>query len=189
MSTCFWSILLGGLALPTICLCKTELALTSLFFSHFWFRFLMVLVCLVFSVFSTMKEYADQTHTTLFGMESFLHYLTFSYNWFQEIFLVVFFGIEYCLRIWSSGCRSKYMGIWGRFRFMRKPICLIGMGWILNWSIISSFLRSDCCVCFAAGLQLWFQWPGICGFFCSRCSVPPGLFVLTDSPFFHSFVP
>ena len=41
---------------------------------------------------------------------------------------MVFFGIEYCLRVWSSGCRSKYMGFWGRFRFMRKPICLIGMG-------------------------------------------------------------
>ena len=28
------------------------------------------------------------------------------------------------------------MGIWGRFRFMRKPICLIGMAWILNWYVI-----------------------------------------------------
>jgi len=45
---------------------------------------------------------------------------------FQEICLVVFFGVEYLVRLWSAGCRSKYMGICGRLRFVRKPICIIG---------------------------------------------------------------
>lgn len=45
---------------------------------------------------------------------------------FQEICLVVFFGVEYLVRLWSAGCRSKYMGCWGRLRFVRKPICIIG---------------------------------------------------------------
>jgi len=44
----------------------------------------------------------------------------------QEIVLVVFFGSEYVVRLWSAGCRSKYMGAHGRLRFARKPISIIG---------------------------------------------------------------
>lgn len=44
----------------------------------------------------------------------------------QEIWLVMFFGVEYLVRLWSAGCRSKYMGFCGRLRFVRKPICIIG---------------------------------------------------------------
>jgi hypothetical protein len=44
----------------------------------------------------------------------------------QEIVLVVFFGVEYIVRLWSAGCRSKYMGLRGRVRFATKPISLIG---------------------------------------------------------------
>ncbi len=40
--------------------------------------------------------------------------------------LVVFFGVEYGVRLWSAGCRSKYVGIQGRLRFARKPISVIG---------------------------------------------------------------
>ncbi|KAK9508568.1 hypothetical protein O3M35_006100 [Rhynocoris fuscipes] len=46
---------------------------------------------------------------------------------FQEICLVVFFGVEYLVRLWSAGCRSKYMGCCGRLRFIRKPICIIDL--------------------------------------------------------------
>uniref|UniRef100_A0A7G3ASL0 IKs producing slow voltage-gated potassium channel subunit alpha KvLQT1 n=1 Tax=Lutzomyia longipalpis TaxID=7200 RepID=A0A7G3ASL0_LUTLO len=45
----------------------------------------------------------------------------------MEIWLVVFFGLEYIVRLWSAGCRSKYMGLWGRLRFIRKPICIIDL--------------------------------------------------------------
>ncbi|XP_043508352.1 potassium voltage-gated channel subfamily KQT member 1-like [Frieseomelitta varia] len=45
----------------------------------------------------------------------------------QEICLVVFFGVEYMVRLWSAGCRSKYMGCCGRLRFIRKPICIIDL--------------------------------------------------------------
>uniref|UniRef100_A0A8B9S1Y0 Potassium voltage-gated channel subfamily KQT member 1 n=1 Tax=Apteryx owenii TaxID=8824 RepID=A0A8B9S1Y0_APTOW len=48
------------------------------------------------------------------------------YN-FHEIVLVVFFGTEYVVRLWSAGCRSKYVGIWGRLRFARKPISIIDL--------------------------------------------------------------
>ncbi|KAH0620962.1 hypothetical protein JD844_021899, partial [Phrynosoma platyrhinos] len=45
----------------------------------------------------------------------------------DEIVLVVFFGTEYVVRLWSSGCRSKYVGLWGRLRFARKPISIIDL--------------------------------------------------------------
>lgn len=41
--------------------------------------------------------------------------------------MVVFFGTEYVIRLWSAGCRSKYMGCCGRLRFIRKPICIIDL--------------------------------------------------------------
>ena len=40
--------------------------------------------------------------------------------------LVVFFGLEYTIRLWSAGCRSKYMGVKGRVKFATKPISIIG---------------------------------------------------------------
>ncbi|KAG7473831.1 hypothetical protein MATL_G00100160 [Megalops atlanticus] len=45
----------------------------------------------------------------------------------SEIVLVVFFGVEYVVRLWSAGCRSKYVGLWGRLRFARKPISIIDL--------------------------------------------------------------
>lgn len=57
-------------------------------------------------------------------------FLTVVYNFLcsgpQEIVLVLFFGTEYVVRLWSAGCRSKYVGIKGRLRFIRKPISIIG---------------------------------------------------------------
>ncbi|KAL8570852.1 Potassium voltage-gated channel subfamily KQT member 1 [Nucella lapillus] len=73
-------------------------------------KFMMVLICLIFSVLSTIEQYTEFANATLFWM---------------EIVLVVFFGMEYVIRLWSAGCRSKYMGMRGRFRFCRKPISII----------------------------------------------------------------
>uniref|UniRef100_A0A3Q0SUB0 Potassium voltage-gated channel subfamily KQT member 1 n=1 Tax=Amphilophus citrinellus TaxID=61819 RepID=A0A3Q0SUB0_AMPCI len=53
--------------------------------------------------------------------------LFFSLSSVNEIVLVVFFGVEYFVRLWSAGCRSKYVGIWGRLRFARKPISVIDL--------------------------------------------------------------
>nr|CAD7194175.1 unnamed protein product [Timema douglasi] len=74
--------------------------------------FMVVLVCLIFSVLSTIDQYSNFANETLFWM---------------EICLVVFFGVEYLIRLWSAGCRSKYMGFCGRLRFIRKPICIIDL--------------------------------------------------------------
>lgn len=74
--------------------------------------FMMVLICLIFSVLSTIDQYTDFANSTLFWM---------------EIVLVVFFGLEYIIRLWSAGCRSKYMSVRGRLRFARKPISIIDL--------------------------------------------------------------
>uniref|UniRef100_A0A667YFK8 Potassium voltage-gated channel subfamily KQT member 1 n=1 Tax=Myripristis murdjan TaxID=586833 RepID=A0A667YFK8_9TELE len=81
-------------------------------FLYHFLVFLMVLVCLIFSVLSTIEQYADFATGTLFWM---------------EIVLVLFFGTEYVVRLWSAGCRSKYVGIKGRLRFIRKPISIIDL--------------------------------------------------------------
>ncbi|XP_029624369.1 uncharacterized protein LOC115203634 isoform X2 [Salmo trutta] len=75
-------------------------------------KFLIVLACLILSVLSTIGQYQALAHGTLFWV---------------EIALVVLFGVEYGVRLWSAGCRSKYVGVWGRLRFARKPISIIDL--------------------------------------------------------------
>uniref|UniRef100_UPI00358EFFA6 potassium voltage-gated channel subfamily KQT member 1-like isoform X2 n=1 Tax=Myxine glutinosa TaxID=7769 RepID=UPI00358EFFA6 len=45
----------------------------------------------------------------------------------METVLVVFFGCEYCVRLWAAACRAKYSGFSGRVRFARKPISIIDL--------------------------------------------------------------
>ncbi|VDM72379.1 unnamed protein product [Strongylus vulgaris] len=73
--------------------------------------FVVVLVCLILSVLSTVEQHSRFAGELLFTM---------------EIFLVIFFAIEYCVRLWAAGCRSKYLGFWGRLKFAKKPISFIG---------------------------------------------------------------
>lgn len=74
--------------------------------------FTLVLLCLILSVLSTVESYSKPASEALFLM---------------EIFLVLFFGIEYSVRLWAAGCRSKYLGILGRLKFARKPISIIDL--------------------------------------------------------------
>lgn len=70
--------------------------------------------------------------------------------------LVVFFGTEYVVRLWSAGCRSKYVGIWGRLRFARKPISIIGE---YAWLCMIAFMQQEFPLCYAvmgvADLCVW----------------------------------
>ncbi|XP_043192966.1 potassium voltage-gated channel subfamily KQT member 1-like isoform X1 [Amphibalanus amphitrite] len=74
--------------------------------------FMAVVICLIFSVLSTIDQYQEFADGTLFWM---------------ELVLVTFFGVEYFVRLWSAGCRSKYRGFLGRIRFARKPISIIDL--------------------------------------------------------------
>nr|CAD2154605.1 unnamed protein product [Meloidogyne enterolobii] len=74
--------------------------------------FSLVLICLILSVLSTVESYSKPASEALFLM---------------EVFLVLFFGVEYSVRLWAAGCRSKYLGILGRLKFARKPISIIDL--------------------------------------------------------------
>uniref|UniRef100_A0A2K5EQY4 Potassium voltage-gated channel subfamily Q member 5 n=2 Tax=Aotus nancymaae TaxID=37293 RepID=A0A2K5EQY4_AOTNA len=39
--------------------------------------------------------------------------------------MIVVFGLEFIIRIWSAGCCCRYRGWQGRLRFARKPFCVI----------------------------------------------------------------
>ncbi|KAI9578040.1 hypothetical protein GQX74_013934 [Glossina fuscipes] len=72
--------------------------------------FLMVFTCLALSVFSTIEEYEKEALYILFRM---------------ELLVVVWFTMEFFLRLWSSGCRSRYQGCIGRLKFLKRPFCII----------------------------------------------------------------
>ncbi|XP_022237287.1 potassium voltage-gated channel subfamily KQT member 1-like [Limulus polyphemus] len=72
--------------------------------------FLMVFLCLVLSVFSTINDYEEVAGAILLRM---------------EIVMIVWFTFEFFLRLWSAGCRSRYQGWLGRLRFLRSPFCVI----------------------------------------------------------------
>ncbi|XP_077374952.1 potassium voltage-gated channel subfamily KQT member 1.1 [Festucalex cinctus] len=74
--------------------------------------FLIVMVCLILSILSTIPRHGKYAFPVLFWL---------------EIFLVVFLGLEYIVRLWSAGCRSIYVGFSGRLRFARKPIIIIDL--------------------------------------------------------------
>eukprot|EP00095_Tigriopus_kingsejongensis_P001269 maker-scaffold149_size310270-snap-gene-1.9 protein:Tk01269 transcript:maker-scaffold149_size310270-snap-gene-1.9-mRNA-1 annotation:"hypothetical protein KGM_04614" len=74
--------------------------------------FVVVFLCLGLSVVSTVEENEFRQEA-----ESILFYL--------EIIIVVWFGLEFLARLWSSGCRSRYQGFFGRLRFIRSPFCII----------------------------------------------------------------
>lgn len=65
----------------------------------------------------------------------------------QEFVMIVVFGLEFIIRIWSAGCCCRYRGWQGRLRFARKPFCVIGESlghaflffWVIN-SLLKGFV-------------------------------------------------
>lgn len=100
------------------------------------FTFTIILLTILFSAFTTMgPDYSHPAKNTLF---------------FIEIFVTIYFFIEYCLRLWSSGCRSAYTGFKGKIKFMLRPIMVIelfafffGVILIIGSSQMLNFSRDD----------------------------------------------
>ncbi|KAF3851866.1 hypothetical protein F7725_005221 [Dissostichus mawsoni] len=76
--------------------------------NYVWF--VLVFNCLVLSVFSTIPAHQDFSSYCLLIL---------------EFVMIVVFGLEYIVRIWSAGCCCRYRGWQGRLRFARKPFCVI----------------------------------------------------------------
>ncbi|CAH8480467.1 unnamed protein product [Schistosoma intercalatum] len=74
------------------------------------FVFASVFGCLVLSVLSTINEYAESAGRVLLYM---------------ELVILFWFFAEYCLRLWSAGCRSRYQTWRGRLHFARRPFCIV----------------------------------------------------------------
>ncbi|KAE8281050.1 Potassium voltage-gated channel subfamily KQT member 5 [Larimichthys crocea] len=72
--------------------------------------FILVFGCLVLSVFSTIPAHQEFSSHCLLIL---------------EFVMIVVFGLEYIIRIWSAGCCCRYRGWQGRLRFARKPFCVI----------------------------------------------------------------
>ena len=81
--------------------------------------FVIVISCLVYS--SILTVYVEQSLTILFWIESVLF---------------VLFLTEYIVRVWSSGCRTKYRGRQGRLLFMRKAMCIVDLCVIIGYAIL-----------------------------------------------------
>ncbi|XP_053776868.1 potassium voltage-gated channel subfamily KQT member 4 isoform X3 [Desmodus rotundus] len=79
-------------------------------FVYHAFIFLLVFSCLVLSVLSTIQEHQELANECLLIL---------------EFVMIVVFGLEYIIRVWSAGCCCRYRGWQGRFRFARKPFCVI----------------------------------------------------------------
>ncbi|XP_038614567.1 potassium voltage-gated channel subfamily KQT member 4 [Tachyglossus aculeatus] len=79
-------------------------------FVYHVFIFLLVFGCLVLSVLSTIQDHQEFANECLLIL---------------EFVMIVVFGLEYIIRIWAAGCCCRYRGWQGRFRFARKPFCVI----------------------------------------------------------------
>jgi potassium voltage-gated channel KQT-like subfamily protein 1 len=90
----------------------------SCFLYHFTV-FVIVIGCLVYS--SILTVYIEQSYSILFWI---------------EFVLFILFSIEYIVRVWSSGCRSKYRGHHGRLLFMRKAMCIVDLCVIIGYAIL-----------------------------------------------------
>uniref|UniRef100_A0A2K6DD13 Potassium voltage-gated channel subfamily Q member 5 n=1 Tax=Macaca nemestrina TaxID=9545 RepID=A0A2K6DD13_MACNE len=90
--------------------CDNKARFLSDFSFLLFYSFLLVFGCLILSVFSTIPEHTKLASSCLLIL---------------EFVMIVVFGLEFIIRIWSAGCCCRYRGWQGRLRFARKPFCVI----------------------------------------------------------------
>nr|AWJ68227.1 putative potassium voltage-gated channel subfamily KQT 3 [Hirudo verbana] len=89
--------------------------------------FLMALLCLLLSVLATVDKYERRASDLLIGL---------------EVMMVIWFTVEFALRVWSAGCRSRYQNLPGRLQFFKRPLCLLDVIVILS-SMTILCIRSE----------------------------------------------
>jgi len=60
----------------------------------------------------------------------------------QELLTVIWFTLEFVVRVWSAGCRSRYRGLAGRVQFIRRPLCIVG-AWGTHRERVAKTLPGD----------------------------------------------
>uniref|UniRef100_H2YDQ6 Ion transport domain-containing protein n=1 Tax=Ciona savignyi TaxID=51511 RepID=H2YDQ6_CIOSA len=83
--------------------------------------FLLVFGCLVLSVLATIPAHMESANQILYIV---------------EVIILIVFGLELGIRIWSAGCRCRYQGFLGRMRFCKKPLCIIDIIVVLSSFIV-----------------------------------------------------
>ncbi|XP_077965129.1 potassium voltage-gated channel subfamily KQT member 5 isoform X4 [Gasterosteus aculeatus] len=95
-------------------------------FIYHAFVFVLVFSCLVLSVFSTIPAHQDfSSYCLLILVTNTTLTAETVTDLAEEFVMIVVFGLEYIIRIWSAGCCCRYRGWQGRLRFARKPFCVI----------------------------------------------------------------
>ncbi|CAG2211116.1 potassium voltage-gated channel subfamily KQT member 1-like isoform X3 [Mytilus edulis] len=84
--------------------------------------FLACVSCLVLSVLATIDDLSTEV------ISDVIMYI--------EPALLIWLITEYIVRIWAAGCRSRFQGRSGRFRFMRRPLCIIDLILIISIVVI-----------------------------------------------------
>ena len=79
-------------------------------FMHRLFTFAIILLTIIFSALTTMEPIKEWSENILF---------------YIELFVTIYFFIEYCLRVWSSDCLPLYRGPAGKIKFIFRPIMVI----------------------------------------------------------------
>jgi hypothetical protein len=79
-------------------------------FIHRLFTFTLILLTILFSAFTTIEPIREWSENILF---------------YIELFVTIYFFLEYILRVWSSDSLRKYKGIKGKISFMIRPIMII----------------------------------------------------------------
>ena len=91
---------------------------TFCFLYHFTV-FIIVISSLIYS--SILTVCTERSQSILFWM---------------EFTLFISFLIEFLIRVWSSGCRSKYRGRRGRLLFVRKAMCIVDLCVLVGYAIL-----------------------------------------------------
>ncbi|CAG2171317.1 unnamed protein product, partial [Oppiella nova] len=69
--------------------------------------FLLVFFCLILTVFSTDKDFEAISWDLMVNIETVM---------------VVWFGLEFCIRMWASSCKCQYQSWQGKFRYIWNPL-------------------------------------------------------------------
>uniref|UniRef100_A0A0K8V298 Potassium voltage-gated channel subfamily KQT member 5 n=2 Tax=Bactrocera latifrons TaxID=174628 RepID=A0A0K8V298_BACLA len=74
--------------------------------------FILIFTCLALSIFATINEYEKEASFSLYRL---------------EVLVVFWLTIEFIVRLWAAGVRSRYQGLLGRFKFMTGTFCIIDL--------------------------------------------------------------
>lgn len=90
--------------------------------------FTIILVSILIGTLTTVKSMDD------WSLKLFYHF---------EIFVTIYFGTEFLLRVWSSGQKPSYEGFYGRLKFMTKTLLIFELCILVMNVTLLSFIGTS----------------------------------------------